>query len=80
MHVFITTEAGRNPGLFLEWRKAQPLPSGGRVVHARIRDGRWVKVDEWVLREHQRGLRREVVWTALPHASGASELDEPCRF
>jgi hypothetical protein len=48
-HVFIATEAGRYPGLLLEWRKPHQLPWEGHVVHARIRDGRWVKVDEWVL-------------------------------
>lgn len=48
-HVWVTTEAGRHPGLLLEWRKPDRLPWEGHVVHARLREGSWVQVDEWVL-------------------------------
>jgi hypothetical protein len=49
-HVWVTTEAGRHPGLLLEWRKPHQLPWEGHVIHARPgAGGRWVQVDEWVL-------------------------------
>lgn len=48
-HVWVTTDAGRHPGLLLEWRKPDRLPWEGHVVHARQHEGRWVQADEWVL-------------------------------
>ncbi len=48
-HVFVTTEAGRNPGLLTGWRKPEQLPWEGHVIHPRLHEGRWVLVDEWVL-------------------------------
>jgi hypothetical protein len=47
-HVWVTTEAGRNPGLLVEWRKPDELPWEGRVVHLRARGGSWVQTQEWV--------------------------------
>lgn len=48
-HVWVTTEAGRHPGLLLGWRKPDQLPWEGHVWHGRLHQGQWVLVDEWVL-------------------------------
>lgn len=47
-HVLVLTDAGRQPGLLVEWRKPLELPWEGRVIHTRLVDGRWVQVDEWL--------------------------------
>lgn len=46
-HVWVTTEAGRNPGLLAQWRKPQQLPWEGLVAHPRLQGGTWVLVREW---------------------------------
>lgn len=48
-HCWVTTSAGRLPGLLLEWRR-RPDGWNGRVVHAvpADEDGGWVVVEEWL--------------------------------
>jgi hypothetical protein len=45
-HCWVTTSAGRLPGLLLEWRRRPEWE--GRVVHAVRDDQGWAIVEEWL--------------------------------
>lgn len=46
-HCWVTTSAGRQPGLLLEWRR-RPDGWHARVVHPVPDGGGWVVVEEWL--------------------------------
>lgn len=48
LHVWVTTPAGRMPGLLVEWREGPLPPREGRVIHADRRADQWVTVERWI--------------------------------